>query len=178
MDPVTGRCAILFPHGVLFRDEEDDMRGKLVESDLVDTVIGVGPNLFFNSPMEACIVICRTKKDEKRIGNILFIDTKNEVTRKNAQSYLEEEHIQKIKEAYEKHVDIEGFCKVVSNETIKNNRNKLSIALYVSEHKENAYVQESKLDDDLTSYYSSEETTKMSDIYTFLTSLKKEEDHE
>ena len=30
MDPKTGRCAILFPHGVLFRKEEAEMRQKLV----------------------------------------------------------------------------------------------------------------------------------------------------
>ena len=36
MDSKTGRCAILFPHGVLFRKEEADMRQKLVDADLVD----------------------------------------------------------------------------------------------------------------------------------------------
>ena len=34
LKPNSGRCAILFPHGVLFRDEENEMRKKLVESDL------------------------------------------------------------------------------------------------------------------------------------------------
>ena len=62
LKPETGRCAILFPHGVLFRNEEKDMREKLVRSDMLECVIGLGPNLFYNSPMEACIVICRTKK--------------------------------------------------------------------------------------------------------------------
>ncbi|MCP4427663.1 MAG: SAM-dependent DNA methyltransferase, partial [Chloroflexi bacterium] len=45
MDPNTGRCAILFPHGVLFRKEEAGMRQKLVEADLVECVLGLGPNL-------------------------------------------------------------------------------------------------------------------------------------
>ena len=62
LDPKTGRCAILFPHGVLFRNEEAEMRRKLVESDLVECVLGLGPNLFYNSPMEACVVVCRTRK--------------------------------------------------------------------------------------------------------------------
>lgn len=55
LKPDTGRCAILFPHGVLFRSEEAEMRRKLVESDLVECVIGIGKNLFFNSPMDACM---------------------------------------------------------------------------------------------------------------------------
>ena len=91
LDPVTGRCAILFPHGILFRNEENEMRINLVESDLVECVIGIGKNLFYNSPMEACIVICRTNKDRSRRGKVLFINAKHEVTRKNAQSYLEKE---------------------------------------------------------------------------------------
>ena len=60
LDPRTGRCAILFPHGVLFRNEEAAMRRALIERDLVDCVLGLGPNLFYNSPMEACVVVCRT----------------------------------------------------------------------------------------------------------------------
>ena len=64
----TGRCAILFPHGVLFRNEERNMREKLVKGDYVECVIGLGPNLFYNSPMEACIMICRMNKLPERRG--------------------------------------------------------------------------------------------------------------
>lgn len=131
MDPETGRCAILFPHGVLFRDEEDSMREKLVRSDLVECVIGIGRNLFFNSPMEACIVICRTKKPKDHVGHILFINAKNEVTRKNAESYLEQKHIDKIAGAYRDFKDIDGFARKVSMREIIDNGCKLSIPLYV-----------------------------------------------
>lgn len=89
----TGRCAILFPHGVLFRNEEAAMREKLVKSDVVDCVIGLAPNLFYNSPMEACIVICRKNKPANHHGHVLFINAINEVERKNAQSYLLTPHI-------------------------------------------------------------------------------------
>ena len=65
MDPKTGRCAILFPHGVLFRKEEAEMRRKLVETDMVECVLGLGPSLFYNSPMEACVVICRLEEAER-----------------------------------------------------------------------------------------------------------------
>ena len=66
LDPQTGRCAILFPHGVLFRQEAAAMRSALIERDLVECVLGLGPNLFYNSPMEACVVICRTRKPPER----------------------------------------------------------------------------------------------------------------
>ena len=84
MKPRSGRCAILFPHGVLFRDEEAAMREKLVQHDIVECVLGLGPNLFYNSPMEACIVVCRISKPRERRGKILFINAVNEVTRERA----------------------------------------------------------------------------------------------
>ena len=131
LKPNTGRCAILFPHGVLFRGEEKDMREKLVKLDLVECVIGIGKNLFYNSPMEACIVICNTNKPAERRGKVLFINAKNEVTRKNSQSYLEEEHITKIAGAYKDYAVIDGFSAVATIDEIAANDSKLSIALYV-----------------------------------------------
>ena len=131
LKPDTGRCAILFPHGVLFRDEEAEMRRKLVESDLVECVIGIGKNLFFNSPMEACIVICRTNKPLAHRGKILFINAKNEVTKKNSQSYLEDSHIERIANTYFSFCDVEGFAALATIEEVIANGAKLSIPLYV-----------------------------------------------
>lgn len=127
----TGRCAILFPHGVLFRTEEKDMREKLVKCDYVECVIGLAANLFYNSPMEACILICRMKKPQDRKGKILFINAVNEVKRRNAQSYLEDKHINKIAKAYEEYKEIGNFSKVVSVREICRNDYLLSIPLYV-----------------------------------------------
>lgn len=131
MDSETGRCAILLPHGVLFRGEEADMRTNLVKSDLVEAVIGIGKNLFYNSPMEACILVCRSKKPINRIGKTIFINARHEVTRKNAESYLEDRHIEKIAAAYSNFKDIPGFAKVVDQQAISENKYKMSIALYV-----------------------------------------------
>ncbi len=127
----TGRCAILFPHGVLFRDEEQSMREAIVRSDLIECVLGLGPNLFYNSPMEACIVICRTEKAPERRGRILFINAVSEVTRERAQSFLKEAHIQKIVDAYHRFEDIDGFARVVSIDEIRANHANLNIPLYV-----------------------------------------------
>ncbi len=137
LDERTGRCAILFPHGVLFREEENEMRQKLIYSDLVECIIGLGPNLFFNSPMESCIVICRSVKEAKRRGRILFIDAVKEVTRKNAESYLEDKHIKKIAEAYEKYENIEGFAQIATIDEIKENNYKITIPLYVRQPNKN-----------------------------------------
>lgn len=131
MKPGSGRCAILFPHGILFRNEEKEMRKKLVESDMIDCVIGLGPNLFFNAPMEACIVICRTYKEVKKRGKVLFINAVKEVTRKNAQSYLEDAHIAHIASAYANYENEENYAKVATIADIAELDYSLNIALYV-----------------------------------------------
>ena len=132
LKPDTGRCVILWPHGILFRDAEKEMRRKMIESDCVDCIIGLGANLFYNSPMEACLLICRMKKPENRHGKILFINAVDEVRKDKAISMLEERHIEKIFKAYKDYQDIEGFAKVVSNQQILENNATLNISQYVS----------------------------------------------
>lgn len=131
LNPNTGRCAILFPHGVLFRNEEAEMRQKLVEHDVIDCVLGLGPNLFYNSPMEACVVICRMKKPRKRKGKIQFINALSEVTRERAQSFLTDEHIKRIVTAYKSDNDQPGFSRLVPFDEIRTQQYNLSIPLYV-----------------------------------------------
>src|ERR1039458_7910173 len=64
----------IVPRGVLFRDEEREMRERIIAADLIEVVIGLGPNLFYNSPMEACIVVCRSQKRPEQVGQVLFIE--------------------------------------------------------------------------------------------------------
>ncbi len=128
----TGRCSILFPHGVLFRNEEAEMRKKLVELDVVECVLGLGKNLFYNSPMEACIMICRMNKSANRKNKVLFINAVHEVTRERAQSFLDIEHIQKIAAAYHSFEMIDGFSYVATKEEIQRNDSSLSIPLYIN----------------------------------------------
>jgi type I restriction enzyme M protein len=129
-----GRCAILFPHGVLFRKEEADMRQKLVDADLVDCVLGLGPNLFYNSPMEACVVICRKDKPAKRHGKVIFIDGVKEVLRERTMSFLLPAHQNRIANVYHDFKDIEGFAKVASLSEIQDNSGNLNVPLYVRAH--------------------------------------------
>ena len=131
LKPKTGRCAVLWPHGVLFRQEEAEMRRKLIEADLIECVLGLGPNLFYNSPMEACVVVCRTQKPKNRRGKILFINAVNEVTRERAQSFLTDEHLQCVVRAYQEFQDEPGFTRVVPIEEIRAKEGNLSIPLYV-----------------------------------------------
>ena len=153
LDAKTGRCAILLPHGVLFRNEERDIREKLVKSDLVEAVIGLAPNLFFNSPMESCILVCRTDKPKNRRGKILFVNAIKDVERKNTQSYLTGEHIKKIAAAYKKFGDQSEFAHVASIEEIAANDFSLNIPLYVRSTILQPAPHEQSFDDALCAWY-------------------------
>ena len=134
LDKKNGRSIVLWPHGVLFRDSEREFREKMLKDDVVEAVIGLGPNLFYNSPMEACLLICRWNKPKERKNKVLFINAVKEVTRQSASSFLEDSHIQKIYSAFKNFDDIDGFSKVVDNKTILDNKSNLTIALYLNEN--------------------------------------------
>jgi type I restriction enzyme M protein len=150
MDDKKGRSATLLPHGVLFRDEERDLRKRLVESDVVDCIIGLGPNLFYNSPMEACIIICSNKKPQERQGKVLMINAVNDVVRQNAESKLLSEHIDKINRIYHSSIEIDGYSKLVSIDEISSKNYNLNISLYAyASQYEHEYI---SLDSTLSSW--------------------------
>ena len=136
LKPDTGRSVSLWPHGVLFRDVEADMRRKMIEEDYVDAVIGLGKNLFYNRSMESCLLVCRKRKQEERKGKIIFIDAKDDLRIERTNAWLEPQHIKKISEAYWEFKDAEGFAKVMRNKEVLENNGNLSIQLYVKQKAE------------------------------------------
>ena len=130
LDEKNGRCAILLPLGLLSKVAELEMRTNLIKSDLLEAIIGLGPNLFYNSPMEAMIMVCNRNKSAEMKDKILFINAVNEVVRKNAESKLEPKHIEKISRAFFEKKDIEHFCKVVEKQTVLDNGSNMTITLY------------------------------------------------
>lgn len=132
LDPKNGRSITLWPHGVLFRESEAEMRRNMIDDDLVECVIGLGPNLFYNSPMEACLLVTKTNKDASRRGKMLIINAVKEVKQEKSIAFLENRHIDRIHKAYLDFKDEAGFCKVVSIEEVLANKASLNIAQYVS----------------------------------------------
>lgn len=132
LDPKTGRAAVLFPHGVLFRREEAAMREALVKSDLLECVLGLGPGLFYNSPMEAVVVVLRARKPPENRGKVLFINAVDVVAREQAQSFLRTAHQRKILDAYQGFADIAGFAAVATQDEVASRGFNLSLARYVA----------------------------------------------
>ncbi len=141
MDPLNGRCAVLLPRGILSRYSEIDMRKKLVELDLVDCIIGIGKGLFYNSPMEACVLIGRSVKPPERKGKIQIINAGEMIYREGTQSYIGDDDIERITEAYRNYRNVDGFCQIIDKDKVLENNGSLSVSLYVKNSLKDVFLE-------------------------------------
>lgn len=162
MAPKTGRMAVVLPHGVLFRmAKEGEIRRKLVEMDILDAIIGLGPNLFYGTGLAACILVfCETKPKAHR-GRVLFIDASKEYNTVRAQNELLPEHVERIHQCYQEYKDEEGVCRVITIEEIRENDFNLNITRYVEPtvEEESITVEEAmaRLKESLSTAYAAED---------------------
>lgn len=129
MKPRTGRMAVVVPHGVLFRgSSEGEIRRKLVEENLLDTVIGLPEKLFFGTGIPAAILVFRKKKPD---DTVLFVDASREYEADANQNKLGEEQLLKIFAAFDDRVSINGYAHLATAQEIADNDFNLNISRYV-----------------------------------------------
>ena len=119
-----GIVATVMPHGVLFRGgAEGTIRRAIIEDDLIDTVIGLGPNLFYGTGIPAAILILRAKgsKPPERKGRVLFINADRDYGEGRAQNHLRPRDEEKITATYRNFADVDGFAKVVTFDKLADN---------------------------------------------------------
>lgn len=129
-----GLVTTVMPHGVLFRGgDEGRIRTGFLNDDLIEAVIGLGPQLFYGTGIPACILVLRPlgSKPKDRVGKVLFINADRDYREGRAQNYLEPEHIEKIVSAYRAFEDVPGFARVVSRAELAENDDNLNIRRYV-----------------------------------------------
>ena len=128
-----GIVATVMPHGVLFRGgAEGSIRQKIIEDDLLDTVIGLGPNLFYGTGIPAAILILRAKgsKPSERRGKVLFINADRDYGEGRAQNHLRPRDEEKITATYRDFADVGGFAKIVIIDDLAENDFNCNIRRY------------------------------------------------
>jgi type I restriction enzyme M protein len=144
----------LSPHGVMAcvlangslssqTNNEGDIRKSLIEHDLVDCIVALPKQLFYNTGIPACIWFISRKRtgngDRKRTGEILFIDA-SEVGHMADKTHREfsEEDMVKVAGTYHewrkqdgKYENIKGFCKSADIEEITKHNFVLTPGRYV-----------------------------------------------
>lgn len=153
MDPITGRMAVVLPHGVLFRKGiEGKIREAILKDDLLEAVIGLGANIFYGTSLAACLLIFKKQKSKDRLGKVLFIDASDQVREGRAQNYLEKEHVKQIFEWYSKFEDVDNYVHVADKVELKENDYNLNIPLYI----------EKEIEDNLPTLEEAEKAVKIS----------------
>jgi type I restriction enzyme M protein len=126
-----GRAAIVCFPGIFYRGgAEKKIRKYLVDSNYVESVISLAPNLFFGTSIAVNILVLSKHKTDNKIQ---FIDASKEGFFKKAtnNNILEDTHIDKIMDIFDKKEDIEYITKCVDNEVIEENDYNLSVSSYV-----------------------------------------------
>lgn len=128
----TGRMAVVLPQGVLFRGgKEGEIRRKLLDTDLLDCIIGLAGNLFYGATLAACVLVLRKSKTPERRRKVMMVDASTLYKPGRAQNFLLDEHVQTIYNYASGNEDIEGFCRLVSLDEIRENDYNLNISRYV-----------------------------------------------
>ncbi len=132
MSPRTGRMAVVLPHGALFRaNKEGEIRKKILGMDLLEAVIGLGPNLFYGTGLAACILVFRQHKTIDRKNRVMILDASHEYKSGRAQNELLPEHFERIYSWYKDYKDVEGIARVVTLDEITTNNFNLNITRYI-----------------------------------------------
>lgn len=128
----TGRMTVVLPHGALFRKAaEGKIRKQLLEQDMLEAVIGLGPNVFYGTQLAACVMVFKQNKPADKKGKVMFIDASDQIRVGRAQNFLEPNHVQQIYDWYHGYQDVENYVKVASMDELAENDYNLNIPLYV-----------------------------------------------
>ena len=128
----TGRMAVVLPQGALFRKgAEGAIRQHLLERDLIEAVIGLGPNIFYGTGLAPAIVVLRRAKPASRKGQVLIVDASTMFRKGRAQNFLDPEHREHIVAWVHAFKDVADRAKVVSLREITAEDWTLNISRYV-----------------------------------------------
>ena len=133
----NGRMAVVMPHGVLFRGgEEQKMRKRLImgsdtnPSCILECVIGLPQGLFYGTGIPASLLIINKAGAADRKG-VFFINADKEYKEGKNQNSLRPEDIEKISFVYHNKVEIKGYSRLVTKETLAAEDYNCNIRRYV-----------------------------------------------
>ena len=128
----TGRMAVVCPHGVLFRGgAEGRIRKGLLESDLIEAVVGLGPNLFYGTGIPAAVLFIDRAKPVARKNKVLVVNGDKDIVEGKNQNTLSDDNVARLAQAVHAFEDQDLFCRVVGLDEIRDNDHNLNLTRYV-----------------------------------------------
>ena len=118
-----GRAAVVLDTGAVTRgsgarheDRERNIRRWFVEQDLVDGVILLPDNLFYNTSAAGIIVVLSRRKPEARKGRIVLLNASRRVGKGRPKNFIPEEDIRPLAAMFTKGEAVEGEVAVITRE--------------------------------------------------------------
>ena len=135
----TGRAAVVIDTGAVTRgsgakneNREKIIRRWFVEQDLVEGVVLLPDNLFYNTTAPGLIVLLNRRKPAARAGRIVLVNAGREARKGQPKNYLPETAIKKIADAFHAGQDVDKFVKVITREQAAANDYNLSPSRYIA----------------------------------------------
>ena len=126
-----GRMAVVLPHGVLFRGgEEQKIRKRLINSGLIEAIIGLPPALFFGTGIPASLIIINRHGAGER-NHVFFINADKEFKEGKNQNKIRSEDIDKISFVYHNKIELDKYSKLVHKDDIEKEEYNCNIRRYV-----------------------------------------------
>ncbi|KZC98793.1 class I SAM-dependent DNA methyltransferase [Thalassospira xiamenensis] len=126
-----GKCAVVMPHGVLFRGgDERDCRKRFITDGILEAIIGLPPSLFYGTGIPACIMVLNRAGAHERDG-VFIINADREFKEGKAQNHLRQEDIEKITYVYRHKKDVAKYARMVSKAELAAKDFNLNIRRYV-----------------------------------------------
>lgn len=127
----TGRAACIMPHGVLFRgNAEEAIREKIVRQGFIKAIIGLPANLFYGTPIAACVLVMDKNNAANRSG-IFMIDASKGFMKDGPKNRLREQDLRRIIDTYTARLECPGYSRMVPMSEIKDNDYNLNIPRYI-----------------------------------------------
>lgn len=130
----TGKVVVVMPHGVLFRGgKEKEIREAMLQknTDILEGIIGLPPQLFYGTGIPACIMIFNKNKPDELKEKVFFINADKEYAEGKKQNMLRPEDVEKIDFVFSNKIEEEKYSKMVDLKTIAYNDYTLNIRRYV-----------------------------------------------
>lgn len=134
----TGRGAVVIDTGAASRgsgsqgeNKEKAIRRWFIDNDVVEGVILLPDNLFYNTTAAGVIIVLNCNKPKDRQGKVILINASNEFQKGRPKNFIPDESIKKIADAFHIGKDLERFVRVVSVEEIAKNDYNLSPSRYI-----------------------------------------------
>ena len=134
-----GRMAVVLDTGAVSRgsgsqgsSRERDIRKAFVERDLIEAVILLPENLFYNTTAPGIILVINKAKRHPR--EILLVNASKLFLKGRPKNYLGEEHVERIAAVYHGWTAEEGLSAIISLEEAARNDYNLSPSRYVAQN--------------------------------------------